>query len=115
MKSASKKYNPPDLVTVLEKSERPIRRSLYSAIRHHEFLRLAKGLFVYWRTGVTPTWAHQTLVNVYCKTQGVSNDFLHGLIRLLRPKYSFPNVPGTLPSFSARDLKTIDSQLRAKG
>jgi len=53
------------------------------------WIRLVKGLVVFSLTGNRQEKAYQSMVSLFCKTGGKSNDTISSVIRFLRPKANF--------------------------
>lgn len=53
------------------------------------WIRLVKGLVVFSLTGKRQEKAYQSMVGLFCKTGGKSNDTISSVIRFLRPKANF--------------------------
>jgi hypothetical protein len=71
-----------------------LRTALRSFLRHREqYLSVISGVFTHWRTQKTPDAAYQSMISLFCATQGESNDlisrffsWLHTPYRILQPK-----------------------------
>jgi hypothetical protein len=77
--------------------------------------KLSAGLPVYWMKGVTPDFAYQAMVELYCQTGGYSNDLFSGVIRALQPRVSFPNRDGILGAVGDSRMKGIIDNLNTRG
>ena len=60
--------------------------------------KILLGSLTYMRTGETPDGAYQSLIRLFCKTQGRSNDLLHAVVRRVRPTRAIPRRDGILGS-----------------
>ncbi|HET6325080.1 MAG TPA: hypothetical protein VFG04_10295 [Planctomycetaceae bacterium] len=77
--------------------------------------RIARGMFRYSRTGTTPSDAYHSLIHLYCRTNGRSNDFLHALARRRFPQADLPAARGVLGDLSSADVKRIVADIRENG
>ena len=77
--------------------------------------RLALGWFVFLSRGRTPAFAYQSLVWLFCRSGGRSNDHLSRLINLFSPPYRFPGTGGVLGKLSEKDLASITERLDRDG
>ena len=80
-----------------------------------DVLRLLKGFVIYWWSGETPEWAYQTMISLFCRTRGISNDVMHFFTRIFSPRYSFPKKSGVLGDLSEDELSIITSELQTRG
>lgn len=79
-----------------------------------EVKTLAGGLRRFRNSGVTPKAAHNSLISLFCKTGGASNDFIHGFIARANPP--LPLAPqGVLGSPGSAELAGIKQALDQKG
>lgn len=76
---------------------------------------VTKGATVYRRTGVTPDYAYQSLIRLFCRSRGYSNDILAWLLRINRSLVALPNANGVLGDLISTDLARIVSQLKEDG
>jgi len=77
--------------------------------------RVARGMFRYSRTGTTPSDAYHSLIHLYCRTNGRSNDFLHALARRRFPPAALPAARGVLGDLSSADVQRIVADIRENG
>jgi hypothetical protein len=77
--------------------------------------RVARGMFRYSRTGTTPSDAYHSLIHLYCRTNGRSNDFLHALARRRFPPAALPAARGVLGDLSPADVQRIVADIRENG
>jgi hypothetical protein len=75
--------------------------------------RIWLGFREFRRKGSTPPEAYHEMINLFCRTQGLSNDILHMLVR--SPKFKIPKPKGTLGDFSQNDIKQIANDIRRNG
>jgi ectoine hydroxylase-related dioxygenase (phytanoyl-CoA dioxygenase family) len=78
-----------------------------------EILSLRSGLHEYNKSGNTPPNSYQSMIKLFCKTQGYSNDLLHFLIK--SPKIKFSSAKGTLGDFSKDQVINISKIIKEKG
>lgn len=76
---------------------------------------LIRGLFAYARTGRTPERAYHSLISLYCRTSGYSNDVLHAAVRLTRRPRRFPHANGILGDLSSDDVRRAADAIREHG
>jgi hypothetical protein len=92
---------------------RPLERLLkrLGIVRDLAFLLAG---WVYFRSaGTTPRRAHWALVSLFCRTGGVSNDLIHGLVARRRPPL---NIDGEgVLGVRKEQLSQIASQLKERG
>lgn len=89
---------------------------LRSARRHRRHWKTVwRGAKEYWRTGDTPDQAYQSLIALYCATNGRSNDFIHDLTRLRSRPVKLENQAGVLGNMSDREVKAAGDQIRKQG
>ena len=77
--------------------------------------RVARGAFRYSRTGTTPSDAYHSLIHLYCRTNGRSNDLLHALARRRFPPVVLPPARGVLGSLSSADVDRVAADIRENG
>jgi hypothetical protein len=77
--------------------------------------RVARGAFRYKRTGTTPSDAYHSLIHLFCRTNGRSNDFLHALARRQAPPVVLPMARGVLGSLSTSDVERVAAEIRENG
>ena len=77
--------------------------------------RVARGAFRYSRTGTTPSDAYHSLIHLYCRTNGRSNDLLHALARRRFPPMVLPPARGVLGSLSSADVDRVAADIRENG
>jgi hypothetical protein len=77
--------------------------------------RVARGAFRYSRTGTTPSDAYHSLIHLYCRTNGRSNDFLHALARRRSPPAALPPARGVLGDLSPADVGRVAADIRENG
>jgi len=77
--------------------------------------RVARGAFRYSRTGTTPSDAYHSLIHLYCRTNGRSNDLLHALARWRFPPAALPPARGVLGDLSPADVNRVAADIRENG
>jgi hypothetical protein len=77
--------------------------------------RIARGAFHYSRTGTTPSDAYHSLIHLFCRTNGRSNDLLHSLARRRFPPVVLPMARGVLGSLSSTDVERVAAEIRENG
>ena len=90
-------------------SPHTMRRALRSV------LGLAAGSIVYRSRGITPAYAYQSLIHLFCLTSGRSNDWLARLLSLVRPPYRLPEAAGALGELSTAELNRVAGILHEQG
>jgi len=98
------------------------RDSEYSTNKAQDLWRHVKtvieGVESYWKNKnyETPPEAYQSLIRLFCDTQGSSNDFFHDIVKLNHPPYKLPEtVKGVLGELDSAKLKMISEQLAEDG
>jgi hypothetical protein len=76
---------------------------------------LIHGILVYRRTGSTPNDSFISMIFLFCKTRGRSNDILHNVLKLSRNPYDIKNPAGILGTLTKTGLKRIAHEIREKG
>jgi hypothetical protein len=97
---------------------RPLNRSrFFSALLEYRYhiANLIRGAKIYRQTGTSPDYAYQSLISLYCRTQGLSNDFLAWLIRTRHRQVSLPNADGILGNLTRGDLDRITNEVEQNG
>jgi hypothetical protein len=77
--------------------------------------RISRGALRYSRSGTTPSDAYHSLIHLFCRTNGRSNDFLHALARRRFPPAALPAARGVLGDLSPADVKRIVGEIRENG
>lgn len=77
--------------------------------------RVWKGAKEYWRTGETPDDAYQSMIALYCATNGISNDFIHDLTCLRSRPVELAHNRGVLGDLSSEDVSSAADQIRENG
>jgi len=77
--------------------------------------RLVRGFVRYSSTGITPDDAHHSMIRLYCRTNGRSNDFLHAPARRRYPAARLSHADGVLGRLSKNDAEKIAAQIREQG
>lgn len=76
------------------------------------------GVESYWKSGkhITPPAAYQSLIRLFCDTQGASSDFFHELVKLNHPPYKLPEkITGVLGDMDSAKLSSICSKIEEDG
>jgi hypothetical protein len=77
---------------------------------------LIAGWAVYLFSGRTPAFAYQSMIRLFCVTQGRSNDWLSSIIGIFKPPYSFPRSHSVLGAAAAPHIRAeAVSSLRRDG
>jgi hypothetical protein len=79
------------------------------------WLRLGVGWAAYLLTGRSPAFAYQSLVLLFCRSGGASNDALSRRISRARPAYRFPDAAGVLGDLSGQNLAEFTGRLDRDG
>lgn len=77
--------------------------------------RTLLGAAAYARSGHTPNFAYQSMVQLFCATGGASNDALSSLLAWTHRPYQLADSYGVLGDFSADDVERIGSDIRENG
>jgi hypothetical protein len=59
----------------------------------------------YLRTGSTPEAAYQSMIGLFCRTRGWSNDLLHACVQSACPPYRLPAARGVLGDLDAGEVR----------
>jgi Phytanoyl-CoA dioxygenase (PhyH) len=88
-----------------------------SGIRTYLFntARTLLGAAAYARSGHTPNFAYQSMVQLFCATGGASNDALSSWLAWTRRPYALSDACGILGNFSADDVERIGTDIRERG
>jgi len=78
--------------------------------------RLSAGLVVYALSRKTPAFAYQSMINLFCLTSGLSNDYLSTLIGLVKSPYNFgKEAEGLLGTMPTNENNKVGSDIRNQG
>jgi len=77
--------------------------------------QVAVGAAEYRRTGKTSQETYLNFIELFCRTQGRSNDLLHGLVRLAHARCPLPPARGLLGDFEGEALGRAGRVMRADG
>jgi hypothetical protein len=77
--------------------------------------RMLLGAAGYARSGRTPNFAYQSMIQLFCATGGASNDAMSSLLARIHRPYRFSDAHGVLGNFSAEEVESIGSDIREKG
>jgi hypothetical protein len=72
-------------------------------------------MFRYSRTGATPSDAYHSLIHLFCRTNGRSNDLLHALARRRSPPAALPPARGVLGDLTPVDVERVAGEIRENG
>lgn len=73
------------------------------------------GLCSYLRTGETPESGRRSMVELFCKTNGWSNDIFHRAVQWWRPPVALSEPKGVLGDLRTADVARLASELHEKG
>jgi hypothetical protein len=92
------------------------RGALKSFLRHREqYLTVMRGVFTHWLTRRTPDAAAQSMISLFCATQGEANDLISRFFSFLHAPYRIEKPKGVLNiEDDARRSEAIET-LRDKG
>lgn len=79
---------------------------------------VVEGVESYWKNKnhETPPEAYQSLIRLFCDTQGSSSDFFHDIVKLNHPPYELPKtVNGVLGEIDSAKLKIISNKIAEDG
>lgn len=76
-------------------------------------LRILAGSIGYAIRGVTPAYAYQSMIRLFCLTGGRSNDLMARIVR--RRPYHLPKKIGVLGEMSEEELARVNGRLRDRG
>jgi hypothetical protein len=74
-----------------------------------------RGASEFWRSGVTPEEAYHSMILLYCRTQGRSNDVMHSVVKRANPTYRLSHPKGVLGDFGRGDARRMADAVREKG
>jgi len=95
---------------------RATMRTARSVLRNFKhWLRVARGFDIYRRTGCNTPEAYQSLIKLYCETNGSSNDLFHALLKTSSRKYDFPSADGVLGNLTKKQVSDFGEQIRTNG
>lgn len=77
--------------------------------------KLFWGFVVYFLKKTTPKSAHQSLINLFCLTGGLSNSLMSKVISLIHRPYNDIQAKGVLGNFKKNDLANINHKLNEEG
>jgi hypothetical protein len=77
--------------------------------------RVARGAAAFSRTGATPPIASQSLINLYCRTRGLSNDLLHAVMQARRRPYTLSQTTGVLGHLQHDAVESVAAHIRRDG
>jgi hypothetical protein len=79
------------------------------------FFKLAAGMMVYTLCKKTPDYAYQSMISLFCRSRGRSNDLISRVIGTKNGKYQFESIQGILGELSTDKRKNINATLREQG
>lgn len=88
-------------------------KRLPGAVYH--LARLVVGWMAFVVTGRTPPFAYQSMVSLFCRTRGVSNDIMSSVIRMVSRPYSIPSAEGLAGPLTPSDAAVIAREIEVKG
>jgi hypothetical protein len=77
--------------------------------------RTLLGAAAYAKSGRTPNFAYQSMLQLFCATGGASNDAMSSMLALMHRPYVLSDARGVLGNFSMGDVETIGSDIRQQG
>ena len=77
--------------------------------------KIVTGALAYRFTGRTSDSAYQSLIRLFCKTQGRSNDILHAIVKQARPTQILPNPSGILGEVTDPQAEEVADHIRERG
>jgi ectoine hydroxylase-related dioxygenase (phytanoyl-CoA dioxygenase family) len=78
-------------------------------------VRLLGGYALYLVTGTTPAPAYQSMIRLFCKSGGISNDMLTSAIRTFRGRIRLPMTRGVLGDMQGATLETVTQRINERG
>lgn len=77
--------------------------------------RVTLGMLAFWWRRVTPGWAAQSMIRLFCTTGGRSSDILAAMVRLLHPARPLGGTDGVLGPLDNSAVEHIGATLRERG
>jgi hypothetical protein len=77
--------------------------------------RTLLGAAAYARSGATPNFAYQSMLQLFCATGGRSNDAIASLLSLVHRPYKLSGTDGILGDLSPDDVTKVADDIRDKG
>src|SRR5437016_823286 len=77
--------------------------------------RTILGAAAFVKNGRTPSFAYQSMLQLFCATGGASNDAMSSLLALVHRPYGLPDAGGVLGDFAAADIERIGADIRQNG
>lgn len=81
----------------------------------HDIGNLRRGFKKFFAGEGTPPESYQSLIRLFCSTQGRSSDFIHYLIKKRFPPRKLDHCRGILRTESLTDIRLIANEIREKG
>lgn len=80
-----------------------------------DILNVIRGFRVVNREMRTPLESFHSMINLFCRTRGRSNQIIHKIVSLFSSKVKLDSIDGIVPIKSKLDLKKVVKQLDEKG
>jgi hypothetical protein len=77
--------------------------------------RLLCGVVVFWRTGKTPEFARRSMVELFSRSNGWTNDAIHFWVSRLKPPLALGPARGVLGDLTPEDVAALADDLRHRG
>ena len=77
--------------------------------------RTMLGAAAFLKSGRTPPFAYQSMLQLFCATGGASNDAISSLLGLVHRPYALSDAHGILGDFAASDVDRIGADIRENG
>ena len=77
--------------------------------------KVFKGVLIHETTGVNTDEAYQSMIGLYCLTNGYSNIFLSWLVKFYKPKYKFLNFKGVLGDLTPQQINQVIQAIQKNG
>ncbi|TGL77740.1 phytanoyl-CoA dioxygenase family protein [Leptospira yasudae] len=92
-----------------------LRKIKIEAVDIKDLRNVLIGFKVVKKENYTPPESFQSMINLFCRTKGKSNQYLHKIISFFNPKVKLDNYSGILKLNSKKDIRNIVDQIRNKG
>lgn len=80
-----------------------------------EWISLFRGMISFLRCGHTPASGYQSMISLFCRTRGWSNDALHACVKLAHRPYAIAPNNGIMGRLSRGELRSIGQQIHLNG
>jgi hypothetical protein len=77
--------------------------------------RTLLGSAAFLRSGRTPPFAYQSMIQLFCATGGASNDAMSSMLSMLNRPYLFADNRGVLGDLSTEDVSAIAADIKIRG